>query len=290
MENTKVERTKKELAIFIAKIVGNVVFYAVIVMLLLFSIMNINAGSKNGGFPNIFGRGFLSVQTNSMVRNEEGSYYDDVTEKFAGCAVEQFAEGDLVYAKVVKEKNFDKLAVGDVITFYDEKLKALNTHRIVYIDRDDAGKIKLIAVQGDKVATELGVFDPSDESKINFNQTLVDNGHVTELSGEEFEYVKGLVYKVKAGGGAALENIQKNWLWYFVIPVLVFLLVEVYFVVKNVMELKGAQQKAELASDKEQMMAELEAQKEEMRRQILAELQAQSQGQATDGEENKEAK
>ena len=56
------------------------------------------------------------------------------------------------------------------------------------------------------------------------------------------------------------------------------------------MELKGAQQKAELASDKEQMMAELEAQKEEMRRQILAELQAQSQGQATDGEENKEAK
>ena len=56
---------------------------------------------------------------------------------------------------------------------------------------------------------------------------------------------------------AALENIQKTWLWYFVIPVLVFLLVEVYFVVKNVMELKGAQQKAELASDKEQMMAEL---------------------------------
>ena len=166
MENTKVERTKKELAIFIAKIVGNVVFYAVIVMLLLFSIMNINAGSKNGGFPNIFGRGFLSVQTNSMVRNEEGSYYDDVTEKFAGCAVEQFAEGDLVYAKVVKEKNFDKLAVGDVITFYDEKLKALNTHRIVYIDRDDAGKIELIAVQGDKIATELGIYDPTDSTKM----------------------------------------------------------------------------------------------------------------------------
>ena len=43
------------------------------------------------------------------------------------------------------------------------------------------------------------------------------------------------------------------------------------------MELKGAQQKAELANDKEAMLAELEAQKEEMRKQILAELQAQIQ-------------
>jgi signal peptidase len=286
MENTKVERTKKELAIYIAKIVGNVVFYAVIVMLLLFSIMNINAGSKNGGFPNIFGRGFLSVQTNSMVRNENGSYYDEVEEAYADYAIEQFAKGDLVHAKVIKEKNFNNLQVGDVITFYDENLKALNTHRIVYIDRDADNNIKLIAVQGDKVASELGIYDPTDDSKFSLNQALQDNGHVTELSGEEFEYVKGIVYKVKVGGGAALENVQKNWLWYFVIPVLVFLLVEVYFVVKNVMELKGAKQKAELASDKEQMMAELEAQKEEMRRQILAELQAQSQGQATNGEES----
>ena len=28
--------------------------------------MNINAGSTNGGFPNIFGKGFLAVQSNSM--------------------------------------------------------------------------------------------------------------------------------------------------------------------------------------------------------------------------------
>lgn len=280
---------------FILKIVGNVVFYAVIVMLLLFSIMNINAGSKNGGFPHIFGRGFLSVQTNSMVRNENGSYYDELEEAYADYDVEQFAKGDLIYAKVIKEKNFDKLAEGDVITFYDESLKALNTHRIVHIERDDNGHIVLIAVQGDKVASELGIYDPTDESKFSLNKTLQDNGHVIELSGEEFEYVKGVIYKVKAGGGAALENVQKNWLWYFVIPVLLFLLVEVYFVVKNVMELKGAQQKAELASDKEQMMADLEAQKEEMRKQILAELQAQAQddskeGQATSGETQEETK
>ena len=253
--------------------------------------MNINAGSKNGGFPNIFGRGFLSVQTNSMVRNESGSYYDEVEETFKDNAVSEFKKGDLVYAKVIRKKNFDKLIVGDVITFYDESLKALNTHRIVYIDRNEEGEIQLIAVQGDKTASELGVYDPTDTLNA---QALVENGHVIELSGEEFEYVKGVIYKVKAGGGAALENIQKNWLWYFVIPVLLFLLVEVYFVVKNVMDLKGAQQKEALASDKEQMMAELEAQKEEMRKQILAELQAQAnakdEGQATNGEEQEETK
>ena len=291
MEQSNEKKSKKELIIFISKIVGNVVFYAVIVMLLLFSIMNINAGSKNGGFPNIFGRGFLSVQTNSMVRNESGSYYDEVEETFKDNAVSEFKKGDLVYAKVIRKKNFDKLIVGDVITFYDESLKALNTHRIVYIDRDEEGEIQLIAVQGDKTASELGVYDPTDTLNA---QALVENGHVIELSGEEFEYVKGVIYKVKAGGGAALENIQKNWLWYFVIPVLLFLLVEVYFVVKNVMDLKGAQQKEALASDKEQMMAELEAQKEEMRKQILAELQAQAnakdEGQATNGEEQEETK
>ena len=78
MENqVTVEKEKlstKELVIKILKIAGNVVFYAIICLLLLFSIMNIR-GSKNAeSYPNIFGRGMLSVLTPSMDGDQEDSF------------------------------------------------------------------------------------------------------------------------------------------------------------------------------------------------------------------------
>lgn len=268
MENKVVEtKSTKEKVISIAKIVGNVVFYAVIVTLLLFSIMNINAGSKNGGFPNIFGRGFLSVQTNSMTRSN-----DSLDELYADYEIKDFAQGDLLLAKVVNEKNINDLQVGDVVTFFDTELNHLNTHRIVIVDKDENGNITRLVLQGDKIASELGVYNPSDS---NTSLQYQIQQHCQFIS--DFTLIKGKVTGVSVGAGKKLEFIQQNWLWLFVLPVLAFLLVEVYFVVKNVMELKGAQQKAELANDKEAMLAELEAQKEEMRRQILAELQSQIQ-------------
>ena len=50
-------------------------------------------------------------------------------------------------------------------------------------------------------------------------------------------------------------------------------------VVKNIMDLKGEKQKVALASDKEAMMAEIEAEKEKMRQELLAELRAAQQAQ-----------
>ena len=268
MENKVVEKkSTKEKVISIAKIVGNVVFYAVIVTLLLFSIMNINAGSKNGGFPNIFGRGFLSVQTNSMTRSS-----NSLDELYKDYEIGDFAQGDLLLAKVVNEKNVNDLQVGDVVTFFDTELNHLNTHRIVIVDKDENGNITRLVLQGDKIASELGVYNPSDSNTSLQYQIQQHCQFITD-----FTLIKGKVTGVSVGAGKKLEFIQQNWLWLFVLPVLAFLLVEVYFVVRNVMELKGAQQKAELANDKEAMLAELEAQKEEMRKQILAELQAQIQ-------------
>ena len=101
MENkVVVKKCPKDTAKFVAKVVGNVVFYAVIITLLLFSIMNINAGSKNGGFPHIFGKGFLSVQTNSMTRSG-----DSLDELYKDYEIGGFAQGDLLLANVVNEKN-----------------------------------------------------------------------------------------------------------------------------------------------------------------------------------------
>ena len=268
MENKEVvkETEKKNTPLFILKIVGNVLFYAVIITLLLFSIMNINAGSKNGGFPNIFGRGFLSVQSDSMTKNG-----GKLTADYDSYEIGQFSKGDLLLVKVVKEKDINNLKVGDVITFYDSSINNLNSHRIVYIQKDSNNNVISIDVQGDKIASMLGVFDPvnGDDS---FNYGLQTAGHIQNFSTGNFNQIKGVVTGVNSGAGKVLENIQQNWLWYFVLPVLVFLLFEVFMVVKNIMDLKGAKQKAELANDKEAMMADLEAQKEELRRQILAEM------------------
>ena len=83
MENTNIEKlnkepmTTKQKVILGLKIAGNVVFYVVIILLFLFSIMNINAGGK-GGIPNLFGKGYLSVKTNSMtVKGTLPEYYND---------------------------------------------------------------------------------------------------------------------------------------------------------------------------------------------------------------------
>ena len=270
MENNEVKgekKTTKEKTIFGLKIAGNIIFYLIIIALLLFSIMNINAGSKNGGFPNIFGKGFLSVQSDSMTRQ------DELPEEYNNYKIQGFAKGDLLYVKVLNNKNINELKKGDVVTFYDSTIEALNTHRIVYITYNEDNTVNSVSLQGDLSASLKSVYDPTDETKLELNYQLQSSGDIATFSGDGLENLKGVVTGVNVGAGKVLDNIQKNWLWYFVLPVLVFLLFEVFLVVRNIMDLKGAKQSAKLLSDKEAMMADLEAQKEEMRKQILAELE-----------------
>ena len=89
------------------------------------------------------------------------------------------------------------------------------------------------------------------------------------------ENIKGKVTGVARGAGSVLDNIRQNWLFYFVIPIAVILLLEIVFVIKNFLDLRHEKNKAELADDKEAMLAELEAEKEKMRQELLAELRAQ---------------
>lgn len=270
MENNEVKgekKTTKEKTIFGLKIAGNIIFYLIIIALLLFSIMNINAGSKNGGFPNIFGKGFLSVQSDSMTRS------GTLPSEYDSYEIQGFTKGDLLYVKVLNNKNINELKKGDVVTFYDSTIEALNTHRIVYITYNEDNTVNSVSLQGDLSASLKSVYDPTDETKLDLNYQLQSSGDIATFSGDGLENLKGVVTGVNVGAGKVLDNIQKNWLWYFVLPVLVFLLFEVFLVVRNIMDLKGAKQSAKLLSDKEAMMADLEAQKEEMRKQILAELE-----------------
>lgn len=248
MENQVVE--KKNTPLFILKVIGNVVFYLIIALLLLFSIMNINGGNKTQGFPNIFGKGFLSVQSNSM----EGTNLDS------------FTKGDLLFVDVFDPKDYDNLEVGMIVTFYDENIKNLNSHRIVYIARDDNGKILSLAVQGDYIANLMGVYDPLDPEKGPLNMTLLNRKDVVNLTAND---IKGIYTGKWQGAGKALDTMRDYWLFIFVLPVLCLMLFEIFMVVKNVMALQAEKQRI---ANKEQATADLEAQKEELRKQIMAEL------------------
>lgn len=270
-ENEELNSSKKsnKKIKYIFTIIGNVIFYLIIVLLLLWSVMNINAGSKNGGFPNIFGRGFLSVQSDSMTKN------GILPSEYSTYSISQFSKGDLLNVNVFDQNQFNSLKKGDVITYYDENIKNLNSHRIVYINYKNDGTIDSIAVQGDKSASFSGVFNPDDPNMKELNFSLQNNKEVVLFDKNNNNLIKGVATSVTYGAGNVLDNLHQNWLWYFVLPVGLLLIFELFMVIKNFMELKGTKQKAALAGDKEAMLAEIQAEKEKMRQELLAELKAQ---------------
>lgn len=127
MENTQQTNKSKR----IISIVLNVLYYIVIVFLLSFSIVTILSRGE-GKIPNVFGRGYLAVQTDSMEGTEKDS----------------FKVGDLIFVRLLNDKSREKLEVGDVVTYFDSSIRSLNTHRIVEIIDTSVGKS--IITQGDK--------------------------------------------------------------------------------------------------------------------------------------------
>lgn len=279
MENTNVEtkvevKTTKEKILFILKIVGNVIFYVVIILLFLFSLMNINSGGK-GGIPNLFGKGFLSVQSSSMSRK------GNVPDIYNTYEIGEFDKGDLLYVDILNESSINSLKKGDVVSYFDDSLKSFNTHRIVYITYKDNGDVNSISLQGDFSVSFRGVvYNPDDETLLDKNYELQSVGDIQTFEGDNLSLIKGKVTGISYGAGAVLDNIQANWLWYFVFPVAILLIFELFMVIKNFMDLKGTKQKAALATDKEALLAEVQAEKEKMRQELLAELKAQQEAQA----------
>ena len=263
----KKEKDTKALVKKILVIVGNVVFYSLVILLFLFSLMNINAGNGTENFPNLFGKGMLSVETNSMERNGNNhpAEWDNYT-------IGEIKTGDLIYADVFNG-DLSTLKVGDVITFAGKihGSSALITHRIVYIATD------YVVTQGDLPVSQGEVYDPnaSAEDRIAMAGEFVDGNADKPAQLVNASIIRGVVTGVNSGAGSVLKNIRDNWLFYFVIPVAVILLFEIFLVIKNVLDLRNEKNKVALADDKEAMMAELEAEKEKMRQELLAELKAQ---------------
>lgn len=226
---------KKTSFISILKIVGNVVFYTLIFLLLVFSIANLQM-KTDADIANVLGRGFLPVLSDSM----EGDNPDS------------FNKGDLLFVKLLNEEDKQEIEVGDVITFFDLSISALNTHRVVEITS------QYIVTQGDK-AYDLNPYVPGG------NNTNKDYQVVT------FVNIKAVHTGTLPGVGSAITYLQTptGFAIFVIAPVVLLLAYQGYVLTKTLLAVNKEKIEAKHAVDKEQL---LEAEKERIRKELLEEL------------------
>lgn len=241
MEN----KLTKERVLRISKITLNVFFYVVIVLILMFAIANMKV-KTTADIPNIFGRGFLSVQSDSMKGSQEDS----------------FDKGDLIFVNILNDKERAELKVGDIVTFYGSfyneetgrRDNFLNTHRIVEISYD-ADNEMILVTQGDKVAEMAG-------RKYGEGGENDDKNYESLFASEAIAVYTGSW----SGAGETLDYLRSpaGFGIFIVLPAVLILIVEAYFLIKNVLRM-----------NKEKLDKEYQEKDEEMRRRIMEELKQQ---------------
>ena len=267
----KEPKSAKQITLLVLKIVGNVLFYSVIVVLFIFSLMNINAGQKNG-IPNIFGNGYLRVLSNSMdadINKLPEEYKSYKIKQFKTAEIEEVEgktkytyKGDVVTVSMIGKSGFAKLKVGDVVTYWDSTFKfddgktadgAFVTHRIIYTHIEN-NKTTKIYVVGDKLVAERAdvretienlrkysdIFyssESSDEEKQEAASKIFDyenEDYITMFSIDTYKNVKAKVTGVNYKAGYTIIWIQQYWLIIFVIPLAIIMAVEIALVVRNI--------------------------------------------------------
>lgn len=287
-ENTtqelKTPMTTKQKVWFGVKIALNVVFYLLILLVLLFSISNIRAKNKNDQIPNIFGKGYLNVLSDSMTGDNEDS----------------FNTGDMIIVKIANKKNISKLEVGNIVTFYDYRLasnkgagSALDTHRIVYIDKTNNDSYVYYTV-GDKIAKQLNF----DASKLNADNYLTILNSLGSNNYQAFgsTEIRGIYSGKWSGFGKTIQAINNHFIAIIIVPVAILLVFEIGVLVLNIMRAREEKLKLEMketsqelanqetisADEKEKLKAELRA---ELLKEMLKELNNEKE--SKEKEENK---
>lgn len=205
----------------VSKIVGLTIFYIIIAFLFLFSVSTL-ARKSNDQVPNLFGLGYLAVESDSMAGDNKNS----------------FDKGDLIFVKVLSKKDQDDLDIttlynatdpnkSKIVTFYDRQINALNTHRVVGVD-------------GNRLITQGDNADEADSIRITANDVVG-------------------VYSGKISNVGSVISFMLTPLGFGLIVVLPFVLLLIYngiMIAKNVFKAREdklrEELKRELAKEKEE--------------------------------------
>ncbi len=211
-------------------IAGNVLFYLLLLVLLLFSISNLSVRSEKD-LPNIFGKGFVSILSGSM----EGEEKDN------------FPTGSLVFIDILSQTQKENLEVGQIVVFYD------NVQRIHIIHRIKTISGNTIVTQGDVNARLYGDFDGT-----NFDPNMqLEASDIDDIIGRYTGHWTGVgqfIQEVRTPNGLVLWVILPLFLLFtFEAVVLVRYLIKRN---KDKLELKYAAEKEVLRKELEQELAE----------------------------------
>ena len=226
----------------VIKLVVNVLLWLFLAFALFTTIMALAAQGDSSGYPSVFGKYLLTVETDSMSPT--------------------FNPGDIIVGSKLTEAQKEKLKAsdegkknGDAITFKadldNDGKEELNTHRIVGILYNEDGTVKEFVTKGD-----------------NENAT-VDNYHVTPsviIAKWDGVRLNGL--------GNVLIFLQSStgFLVCIVIPMILFFIYEVYRFIRTLLAVKNEGKKVITAED--EALIKQKAVEEYLRQQ--AELKAQS--------------
>lgn len=233
----KIEQKKK--LIKVLKIVLNVFFYSVIAILVLFSIANMQLKNKDD-IANIFGKGFLTVLTDSMTGDKEDS----------------FTTNDVIFVELLTDKSREDLKVGDIITYFSMKIPNLNiqgfiTHRIVEVF--EIGDDKFIVTQGDKDGSYP-------DEPINIKEAVA-------------------VYQGKWEGiGNTLKRLQTptGFATFVILPVALIFIIEAVILVRNIVIINNEKLREQMkTTPQENLSFDVEKEKERIRQQIIEEMKQQ---------------
>lgn len=248
----------------ILRIVGTGFEILIVIVMLFISILTIttSSNSSNKGAPSMFGYSVMAVETDSMKP--------------------VFAPGDLIISKQLtssqmknlrgleKDVNGEVIYEGDIISFWTiiDGSKEINTHRIVevIVNTDANGNDNyLFITKGDNEAQNDSYVVP---------QTEVIAKYESKIGG-----VGNIVLFIQDGN---------NYVFCVILPLAALFLLNVYFVVKMIMESKLEKQKKALANEAKAALSEEEKQLllEELKKQVRQELE---QEQAPVKDEKKEA-
>lgn len=285
-ENTtkelKTPMTTKQKVWFGVKIALNVIFYLLILLVLLFSISNIRAKNKNDQIPNIFGKGYLNVLSDSMTGDNKDS----------------FNVGDMIIVNVANDKKISKLVVGDIVTFYDSNLAsnkgagtALNTHRIVYIGKNTEGTT-IYYTMGDKIAKNINFNANSlaNMTEQEVNETFDRLGH-SQYQVFTASAICGIYFGKWSGFGKTIQTINNHFIAIIIVPVAILLVFEIGVLVLNIMRAREEKLKLEM-KETSQELANQETisadEKEKLKAELRAELLKEMLKESDNEEESKE--
>lgn len=186
-------------------VIGNVIIWLFVIFAAVITVLTFAAQSSEDGIPAIGSTAVLTVSSDSMKP--------------------VFEKGDIILGRKLTPEGQTSLKVGDVITFDagdldGDNIRDFNTHRIVEIEKDDAGRISYIT-KGDNVAIE-------DERPVDPRSVIC------KYTGKRLKGVGKVI---------AFLQTSKGFLFCVVLPLILLFIFELLKFVRKFLEVKGGKQK-----------------------------------------------